>query len=54
MIRHTKGMRIGGEIALALPDCDCQTVLLDMSVGLEIHDPHSISATLTHDGGRFS
>jgi len=31
MIRHTKGMRIGGEVALALPEADCQTVLLDMS-----------------------
>jgi len=31
MIRHTKNMRIGGEIALALPDADCQTVWLTMS-----------------------
>ena len=31
MIRHTKKQRIGGEVALALPDCDCRTVLLDMS-----------------------
>ena len=31
MIRHTKSQRIGGEVALALPDCDCRTVLLDMS-----------------------
>ena len=29
MIRHTKAMRIGGEVALALPEADCQTVLLD-------------------------
>ena len=26
MIRHTKAMRIGGEVALALPEADCQTV----------------------------
>jgi hypothetical protein len=31
MIRHTKSQRIGGEVALALPDCDVRTVLLDMS-----------------------
>ena len=31
MIRHCKSQRIGGEVALALPDCDCRTVLLDMS-----------------------
>ena len=31
MIRHTKSQRIHGEVALALPDCDCRTVLLDMS-----------------------
>jgi hypothetical protein len=30
MIRHTKSMRIGGEVALALPDADCVTVWLDM------------------------
>jgi DNA repair protein RAD5 len=29
MIRHTKAMRIGGEVALALPEADCQTELLD-------------------------
>ena len=29
MIRHTKAMRIGGEVALALPEADCQTVPLD-------------------------
>ena len=28
MIRHTKAMRIGGEVALALPEADCQTVAL--------------------------
>ena len=32
MIRHTKAQRIDGEAALALPDADCATVLLDMSV----------------------
>ena len=26
MIRHTKSMRIGGSVALALPDADCETV----------------------------
>ena len=31
MIRHTKSMRIGGEVALALPDADCSTVWLTMS-----------------------
>ena len=31
MIRHTKSQRIHGEVALALPDCDCRTVFLDMS-----------------------
>ena len=31
MIRHTKAQRIDGEAALALPDADCATVLLDMS-----------------------
>ena len=31
MIRHTKAMRIGGEVALALPDTECVTVWLDMS-----------------------
>ena len=31
MIRHTKAMRIGGAVALALPDADCETIWLDMS-----------------------
>ena len=31
MIRHTKNMRIGGEVALALPDADCRTRWLVMS-----------------------
>ena len=31
MIRHTKKMRIGGDVALALPEADCRTVWLDMS-----------------------
>ena len=31
MIRHTKNQRIGGEVALALPDADCQTKWLTMS-----------------------
>jgi hypothetical protein len=31
MVRHTKSMRIGGEVALALPDADHQTVWLTMS-----------------------
>jgi hypothetical protein len=31
MIRHTKSQRIGGEVALALPDADCQTVWLEMT-----------------------
>jgi len=31
MIRHTKRMRIGGDVALALPDADCRTVWLDMT-----------------------
>ena len=31
MIRHTKAMRIGGEVALALPDADLQTAWLTMS-----------------------
>ena len=31
MIRHTKAMRIGGAVALALPDADVQTLWLDMS-----------------------
>jgi hypothetical protein len=30
MIRHTKSQRIGGEVALALPEADCQTVWLEM------------------------
>ena len=40
MIRHTKKQRIGGEVALALPDCDCRTVLLDMSADEKVlyHD----------------
>lgn len=32
MIRHTKTMRIGGEVALSLPAADCSTVRLTMSV----------------------
>ena len=36
MIRHCKSQRIGGEVALALPDCDCRTVLLDMSADEKI------------------
>ena len=31
MICHTKNQRIGGEVALALPDADCQTKWLTMS-----------------------
>ena len=31
VIRHTKNMRIGGEVALALPDADCRTKWLTMS-----------------------
>ena len=31
IIRHTKAQRIRGEVALALPDADCQTHWLDMS-----------------------
>ena len=31
MIRHTKGQRIGGEVALALPDSLCSTTWLDMT-----------------------
>lgn len=31
MIRHTKNMRIGGDVALALPDADCRTVWLEMT-----------------------
>ena len=31
MMRHTKRMRIGGEVALSLPEADCQTVWLTMS-----------------------
>ena len=31
MIRHTKSQRIGGEVALSLPDTDHATVWLDMS-----------------------
>jgi SNF2 family DNA or RNA helicase len=31
MIRHTKAQRIGGQVALALPDADCATVWVDMS-----------------------
>ena len=31
MIRHTKSMRIGGEVALALPDSDCQTTWVEMT-----------------------
>ena len=31
IIRHTKSQRIGGEVALALPETECSTVWLDMS-----------------------
>ena len=31
IIRHTKSMRIGGEVALSLPEADCTTVWLTMS-----------------------
>ena len=31
MIRHSKSMRIGGEVALSLPEADCDTVWLTMS-----------------------
>lgn len=31
MIRHTKSQRIGGDVALALPDSDSATVLLEMT-----------------------
>ena len=31
MVRHTKSQQIRGEVALALPEADCQTVYLDMS-----------------------
>jgi len=33
MIRHTKAQRIGGQVALALPDAACETIWIDM-------DPH--------------
>ena len=42
MIRHTKGMRIGGEVALALPDADCSTCWLDMSADERLlYDVHA-------------
>ena len=48
MVRHTKSMRIGGEVALALPDADLQTCWLDMSADekllYELH--HCTSAHL--------
>ena len=31
MIRHTKSQRIHGEVGARDPECDCRTVLLDMS-----------------------
>ena len=31
MIRHTKSQRIGGDVALALPDSDSKTIYLDMT-----------------------
>ena len=31
MIRHTKGQRIGGQAALALPEAECATIWVDMS-----------------------
>ena len=31
VIRHSKGQRIGGEVALALPESECTTTWLDMT-----------------------
>ena len=41
MIRHTKAMRIGGEVALALPEADCQTVPLDTRTLVPYPNPSS-------------
>lgn len=42
MIRHAKSQRIGGEVALALPDADCQTVWLEMSADEKmLYDLHA-------------
>ena len=34
-----QAMRIGGEVALALPDADCETVWLEMSADEPSSDP---------------
>ena len=39
MIRHTKAMRIGGAVALALPDADVQTLWLDVCPTLTLTLP---------------
>ena len=39
MIRHTKSQRIGGQVALSLPETDHATVWLDMSDD-EVLTPH--------------
>ena len=49
MIRHTKSMRIGGDVALALPDAECKTVWLDMSADEKVLYQLHVCA----DGGPF-
>ena len=50
MIRHTKSMRIGGDVALALPDAECKTVWLDMSADEKVlYQLHECA-----DGGPFN
>eukprot|EP00900_Chrysochromulina_parva_P017403 jgi/Chrpa1/25664/Chrysochromulina_OHIO_Genome00026479-RA len=49
MIRHTKSMRIGGDVALALPDAECKTVWLDMSTDEKVLYQLHVCA----DGGPF-
>ena len=47
MIRHTKSQRIGGQVALSLPETDQATVWLDMSDD-EVLAPHPPALTPQH------
>mmetsp|Transcript_33539 Transcript_33539/g.61289 ORF Transcript_33539/g.61289 Transcript_33539/m.61289 type:complete len:654 (-) Transcript_33539:214-2175(-) len=58
-IRHTKAMRLGGSVALALPDETCETVLLTMSAqDRKAYDavlkqpPKTVLARLLAQGGK--
>ena len=49
MIRHSKSQRIGGEVALALPESDTSTVWLDFSV----HERRLYEQAVAHESNKM-